>query len=152
MVLVGAIGGFRPGVYINIRYRQVALDLIRYPVTHEKRLIATLILYQNKQKKYAVKRNQQNVYISLPNLRMPPANIRRAEFFILLIPYNFFCPISLVITRGLSDNAFNALFDSVATLFNRPTFEHTHYIRLHWKKEVLDKPMFPVDYSAFWKL
>lgn len=61
LVLIAAIGGFRPGVYLGMKYSQVAVDIVRHPITHEKRIVASFTFYQNKQKKHVVRSDQMNV-------------------------------------------------------------------------------------------
>lgn len=61
MLLLAGIGGFRPGVLVNIRYNQVALDLVLNPSTQERRLVATFTLYQNKQRTGIIRQDQSNV-------------------------------------------------------------------------------------------
>lgn len=61
MLLVGAIGGFRPGVLMNLKYRNVYVDLVRNPGTEQKSVIATFILHQNKQKAGIVKKDQKHI-------------------------------------------------------------------------------------------
>lgn len=108
-----AVGGFRPSVVKNLKYRQVSVQLVRDPQTSEKRLIATFTLQQNKLAKFAIKTNQKDVYVSsiYTYLRVEmqvPAQTNvpyRVAFSITLIPHNLFCRASLAIARGLSDDA-----------------------------------------------
>lgn len=51
MLLLAASGGFRPGVVENVKYRQVSIQMVRDPKTQETRLVATITLYENKQRK-----------------------------------------------------------------------------------------------------
>lgn len=66
MLLLAATGGFRPGVVENVKYRQVSVQVIRHPKTQEKRLVATFTLQQNKQRPYAIKTDQKDVYVLIP--------------------------------------------------------------------------------------
>lgn len=61
MLLLGAVGGFRPGVLLGIQYRQISLELIRVPDTGEKKLVAMFTLKQNKKQKHAVKQHQMDM-------------------------------------------------------------------------------------------
>lgn len=60
-VLLAAIGGFRPGVCLGIKYKQVALNIVRHPLTNKKRLVASFTLYQNKVKKNVIQTGQTKV-------------------------------------------------------------------------------------------
>lgn len=61
MLLLGAIGSFRPGVLKNIKYCDVCLDPVRIPGMQEKKLVATFTLYQNKKKAAAVQADQKHM-------------------------------------------------------------------------------------------
>lgn len=63
MLLLAAIGGFRPGVVENVKYKQVSIRVLRHPKTHEKRLVATFTLQQNKLRPDAIKTDQKDVYV-----------------------------------------------------------------------------------------
>ena len=65
MLLLAASGGFRPGVVENVKYRQVSIQMVRDPKTQETRLVATITLHQNKQRKNAIKNEQKDVYAIL---------------------------------------------------------------------------------------
>lgn len=45
MVLVGAIGGFRSGVLMDLKYRDVYLELIYCPGISQKNLVAIFIIH-----------------------------------------------------------------------------------------------------------
>lgn len=45
MVLVGAIGGFRPGVLVDLKYRDVRLELTSSPGISQKNLVATFTIH-----------------------------------------------------------------------------------------------------------
>ncbi|KAL2138139.1 hypothetical protein VTI28DRAFT_7389 [Corynascus sepedonium] len=35
---------------------------------------------------------------------------------------------------------------------DRPILEYTDYLELHWKTDMLDREIFPIDYHTFWKV
>ncbi|KAL2289652.1 hypothetical protein FJTKL_01892 [Diaporthe vaccinii] len=135
-VLLGGICGFRPGVLENLKYRQVALLVLRDPRTQRKRIVASFTVRQNKQRTGAIRRDQSNVL----------------EFSITLVPQKIFCPVSLVVARALADDAFEPSFDSVHSLLSRPNLEHTQCIQLKWKDDALDREIFPLTYNRFGEL
>lgn len=61
MLLVGAIGGFRPGVMVDLKYRDVCVDLIRDPNTGRRSIVATFTMRQNKHRAGIVRKDQKNV-------------------------------------------------------------------------------------------
>lgn len=68
------------------------------------------------------------------------------------MPYSMFCPVSLIIAKALSDDAFDPSFGSVQALFDRPIFGNTACVDLVWKKEIMDQEIFPMSYSSFYEL
>lgn len=78
---------------------------------------------------------------------------RRLEFSVVFTPYDLFCLASLVVARGLADDAFDPSFDSVEDLLQRPLMEkHIQSIDLPWKKELEDKQIFPLSYRDYWEI
>lgn len=75
------------------------------------------------------------------------------EISLAIHPYSLFCPVSLVVARALSEDAFSPSFDALDQLLHRPLFEdNINYISLQWKKELLDEEIFPIEYNRFWAL
>ncbi|KUI64507.1 Mitosis inhibitor protein kinase mik1 [Cytospora mali] len=137
MLLLAAIGGFRPGVVENIKYRQVSIQMVRDPKTQEIKLVVTFTVQQNKQRLHAIKTDQRDVL----------------NFSVVFVPYNLFCPASLAIARGISENAFDPPFDSAEDLLERPLMEkHVQSIQLPWKKDLREKEIFPISYREYWDI
>lgn len=61
MLVLAAVGGFRPGVVENIKYRQVSAQVVRH--RGKKRLAVTFTMQQNKQRPHAIKTDQKDVYV-----------------------------------------------------------------------------------------
>lgn len=61
MLLIGALGGFRPGVLEYIKFEDVCVELVRDPVTGRKDTIATFTIHRNKQKVGQVKKDQKHM-------------------------------------------------------------------------------------------
>lgn len=163
MLLLAAVGGFRPGVVVNIKYRQVSIQLVRDPKIQEKRLVATFTMQQNKLRPYVIKTDQKDVYVYLSScvaIGFPPARsqpiaylFHRIEFAVTLVPYRLFCPASLAIAQGLSEDAFDPPFGSAEELLKRPLMEkNIKSISLHWKEGLLEKEIFPMSYHEFWEI
>ncbi|KAK7735967.1 hypothetical protein SLS63_003485 [Diaporthe eres] len=137
MLLLAAIGGFRPGVVENVKYKQVSIRVLRHPKTHEKRLVATFTLQQNKLRPNAIKTDQKDVI----------------EFSVTFVPYRLFCPASLVVAQGLSEDAFDPSFGSAEELLKRPLMEKgIKSVTLGWKEKLLEKEIFPISYRDFWEI
>ena len=63
---MGAMGGFRPATLMEFKYDQVVVAAVRDPEDRTKaRLVASLLVYQNKQKEFTIKFDQSNKYCSL---------------------------------------------------------------------------------------
>jgi hypothetical protein len=73
----------------------------------------------------------------------------RISFSITLVPYPNICLASLIATRAITDDAFEPSFESVDALLRRPALEGVDFLPLKWKKEMLDRPIFPLAYSSF---
>ncbi|KAF3763129.1 hypothetical protein M406DRAFT_331693 [Cryphonectria parasitica EP155] len=132
VVLLSGIGGFRPGCLMDLKYSQIALDLM-LDSKGERRLVATFTIYQNKQRTGTIRQDQANIL----------------SFSAVLNPKSLFCPVSLVIARALADQAFNVPTDSLDKLMSRPNLEDSKRLRFKWKDELLDRPIFPIDYHTF---
>ena len=66
---MSAMGGFRPGTLMEFKYDQVVVAVVRDPKDRTKsRLVASLLVYQNKQKEFTIKFDQSNKYCSLASL------------------------------------------------------------------------------------
>lgn len=75
------------------------------------------------------------------------------EFSATLVPYRLFCPASLVLARGLSEDAFDPSFDSAEELSQRPKMEKDiNSVRLPWKEALLDKEIFPISYRQYFEI
>lgn len=60
VVLLSGLDGFRPGVLMDLKYSQVAIDLVRIQ-ENQVRLVITFTLYQNKQGISVIRTGQSNV-------------------------------------------------------------------------------------------
>lgn len=66
------------------------------------------------------------------------------------------CPtidlVGVLAALGVSHDAFEPSFRSINELLSRPHLEHTDYLPLKWKDEVLEKPIIDLSYFLYWTL
>ncbi|KAK1961640.1 hypothetical protein LY78DRAFT_721698 [Colletotrichum sublineola] len=135
-VILAGLGGFRPGVYLNVKYRDVVLSVVRDPANpHEGRLCAEVTVHHNKKMETAVRQDQSETL----------------TFSITLIPCLTLCFLTNLTIQALLDDAFEAGYQSFEEVLRRPTLENVDYVKLGWKKCFEDKPIFPIAQAAFWK-
>ena len=61
VVLMDAIGGFRPGTLMEFKYERVELFIVRDPVDPRRRkLVAELLVLQNKRKEKTINFSQNH--------------------------------------------------------------------------------------------
>lgn len=68
---------------------------------------------------------------------------------VTILPRNLFCLVSVAVARALADNAFHTPVDSLGDLLSRPNLGSQRRLRVKWKDEILDRPIFPIDYPTF---
>ncbi|KAH8655592.1 hypothetical protein BX600DRAFT_515367 [Xylariales sp. PMI_506] len=137
ILVIEAIGGFRPGTVLGLRYDQVELGLVRDPIqSDKKRLVVTTTIHHNKQKTKTVKKDQSDTF----------------KFSATLIP----CPLldytGLIVSRALADDAFEIEFKSLEDILTRPEFGDVDYIPLNWKSSLGDKRIIPMKYTRYREL
>ena len=52
---------------------------------------------------------------------------------------------------GIHFNAFKAGYKSIDEILRRPNLEDVDYIHLEWRDDFLNRPIFPMSYSSFWR-
>ncbi|KAI1093468.1 hypothetical protein F5B19DRAFT_482691 [Rostrohypoxylon terebratum] len=124
MVLLAAIGGFRPG------------RRLRDPKSPARtKIIVTISIRRNKIKETSkTSRSRASGWIS---------------FSITLLPTSSFCLASLVLARAIQENAFDPSFATIDEIFDRPKLESVNFIPLKWKRSFQDRPIFPMTYKYF---
>ncbi|KAJ0123520.1 Mitosis inhibitor protein kinase mik1 [Diaporthe amygdali] len=135
MVLAGGIVGSRPGMLVNLKYKRVALHLVLDPCTGERRPVVTFTLKQNKQQKNVVRRDQADVMDI-------PITMQRGPL----------CIVTLVIARAIADNAFDPPVDSLQTLLSRPKFDNQKRLKIKWRHDILEQPIWPISYNTYWRI
>lgn len=155
MVVLGGITGFRPGMLENLKYGQVALHLALDPRTGKRRPVATFTVTQNKQQTDTVRNDQANMYVlycyNSSFLYVKLTHKLSADLNIAMHG-SLFCIVSLVIARALADNAFDPPVDSLQTLLSRPVFDDRKRLKMKWKADMLNRPIWPISYNTYWRI
>ncbi|KAJ5014209.1 hypothetical protein K4K57_001822 [Colletotrichum sp. SAR 10_99] len=136
-VLLDSLGGWRLGTLMNFKYRDIEMAVVRDPEDHNRTaLIATINVEQNKRQANKAQTSQDDII----------------SFTVISVPCEKVCILRALVSRALFDNAFDPEFDSFESLLGRPNLEDVDYAKLHWKEEILDKPIIPIQYGCFWKI
>jgi hypothetical protein len=126
--------GYRQGMIIGMKYKEVVVALIR-DEQGRKRLVTTYTINRNKLRANALEHTKGEKF----------------QFTTTLLPYPLLCLTHLVCVIGIHHNAFKAGFTSVDDIFNRPHLENVNYVHLEWRQDFLDKEIFPMSYTSFWR-
>ncbi|KAI0190543.1 hypothetical protein F4808DRAFT_465646 [Astrocystis sublimbata] len=122
IILLAAIGGFRPAV-------------ARDPINRTRtQVVMTINIKRNKIKETAKTSRARNG--------------GSIGFFITFISNYTFCLSSLILTRGIQTNVFDPSFSTVDQIFDRPNLEHMDFIPLRWKADMLKKKIFSISYKT----
>ncbi|KAI3552370.1 hypothetical protein CSPX01_00119 [Colletotrichum filicis] len=136
-VLLDSLGGWRLGTLMNFKYRDIEMAVVRDPEDHERTaLTATINVEQNKRQANKAQTSQDDII----------------SFTVLSVPCEKVCILRALVARALFDDAFDPAFDSFESLLARPNLEDADYARLHWREEILDEPIIPIQYGCFWKI
>ncbi|KAI6082452.1 hypothetical protein F4821DRAFT_247161 [Hypoxylon rubiginosum] len=136
MVLLAAIGGFRPGTLVNLTYSQFQVAVLRHPDNPARTtIVITISIRRNKIKETSkTSRSRAGGCIS---------------FSITLLPTVSCCLASLVLTRAIQEDAFNPSFTTIDEIFDRPNLESVNFVPLRWKDKFHSQPIFPMTYKYF---
>ncbi|KAK1480541.1 hypothetical protein CCUS01_16199 [Colletotrichum cuscutae] len=136
-VLLDSLGGWRLGTLMNFKYRDIEMAVVRDPEDHERTaLTATINVEQNKRQANKAQTSQDDII----------------SFTVLSVPCEKVCILRALVARALFDDAFDPAFDSFESLLARPNLEDADYARLHWREEILNEPIIPIQYGCFWKI
>ncbi|KAF6817371.1 hypothetical protein CPLU01_13617 [Colletotrichum plurivorum] len=136
LTLLG-VSGFRVYEVMDIPYSRVELGMVRDPSDATKAVpVATIHLEHQKQETNAVKGAQNHKF----------------QFQVTTVPCRVVCLTRKIISRALSNDAFEAGFASYDELLRRPILENVGYVPLKWKAEFADRVMCPIKYSTFCRL
>lgn len=126
--------GYRQGMIIGMKYEEVIVALIR-DADGRRRLATTFTINRNKLRANALEH----------------AKGEKFQFTTTLLPYPLLCLTHLVCVIGIHFNAFKAGYRSVDEILRRPNLEDVDYIHLEWREDFLDKEIFPMSYTSFWR-
>lgn len=132
-VLMAAIGGFRPGELMLLKYNQVQFELLRDPRDPSKRRLVASIQIRHSKQKRSIQESQHRTLL----------------FCITTIPCKPLCLVSLLVGRALADRAFETDFRSLDDILNRPRLDHADSLPLHWAKHIEDKAIVPICYATY---
>jgi hypothetical protein len=65
------------------------------------------------------------------------------------LPSALLCLTSLILARGLEENAFVGEYKNASDLYNRPDLGSVDYIELEWKEEIKEDIMFTMSYHNY---
>jgi len=122
---------------MNICYKHIRLHVVRNSETGQTTLSATIRIVHEKRVR---KDPRGKVYSSMNSV----------EFTIFPIPFQQIDLVNLIATQAIAADAFTTPFASIDEIFSRPNLEHTDALELHWKKEMLDRRVFDIEYHTFW--
>ncbi|KAI0804888.1 hypothetical protein GGR55DRAFT_304735 [Xylaria sp. FL0064] len=135
IILLAAIGGFRPGTLLHLTYSQFHVAVVRDPTNSARtQIVVTVNIKRNKIKETAKTSRARNG--------------GSIGFSITLIPNCTFCLASLILTRGIQTNSFDPSFTTVDQIFDRPNLEHVDFIPLRWKTDMLEESIFSLSYKT----
>ncbi|KAF8462493.1 hypothetical protein DFH94DRAFT_700934 [Russula ochroleuca] len=126
--------GYRQGMIIGMKYEEVVVAFVR-DADGRRRLATTFTVNRNKLRANALEH----------------AKGENFQFTTTFLPYSLFCLTHLVLVVGIHFNAFKAGYKSVDEILHRPNLENVDYIHLEWREDFLNKPIFPMSYTTFWR-
>ncbi|KAK7408680.1 hypothetical protein QQX98_009148 [Neonectria punicea] len=137
VILLEGMGGWRPNILMEMKYRQVSFAIVRdLNNRSETKLVATVSIEQNKRDQNKA-RTAQNELMS---------------FSVTIVPQPLLCLGSLLVTRAIKDKAFQVPFESLEDLLRQPHLDGVDYVPLAWREDVLDEMIIPLKYHLFWEL
>jgi hypothetical protein len=156
MLLLAGIGGFRPKALLRFPFKQIQLAVIRDPKDRSRTTIAVTFQVPIIKKRRSSRGTQAKWYVDLVRLlirlHLMLICLRRITFTVFFVPVPSICLASLVTSLAIKADAFEPSIDSVGTLLRRPNLEGVDYLPLKWKEEILETPIFPLDYRTYRKI
>lgn len=93
------------------------------------------------------------VSITPGHISIMSANVLpRISFSITLVPNRAFCLASLILTQAINDQAFEAGYNTVEEIFDKPNLETVDFIPLKWRPDVKDQEVFRLSDSMLAEL
>ncbi|KAF4468252.1 domain-containing [Fusarium albosuccineum] len=138
-IILGGIGGWRYQSLMNVKYKDVEVAWLRDPADPKTLLpVANIRIRHVKKSKNEIARDQAG----------------RLSFGITQVPVKSICLLSHIVAMAIYNNAFVTEFKSCEeVLYPKISLEDdVELVPLKWKKEVLDQPLFTLDYHNYWKI
>ncbi|KAI0399797.1 hypothetical protein F4802DRAFT_587765 [Xylaria palmicola] len=133
-VLMAAIGGFRPGELLPLKYNQVRFELVQDPKDpSQTRLVVSIQIRHSKVAANTIQRTQH----------------KTLSFCITTIPCKPLCLVRLLVGKALANGAFETNFETIDDILKRPHLGEAQSLPLHWKKDMEDKAIIPISYAAY---
>lgn len=79
-------------------------------------------------------------------------NVSRISFSITLVPNRAFCLASLVLAQAINNQAFEAGYNTIDDVFEKPNLEEVDFVPLKWKPDVENQEIFPLSDSLLAEL
>lgn len=82
------------------------------------------------------------------------ANLCSLTFGITRVPVKSICLLSHIVAMAIYKGAFATRFTSCEeVLYPKGLLEgHIDYVPLKWKDDIVDQPVFPLDYKLYWRI
>ncbi|KAI9888578.1 MAG: hypothetical protein M1814_006625 [Vezdaea aestivalis] len=106
----------------TVCYRDIELFIIRNPEESERDVVAAVIEFRN--------------------LKGRPEGADGTKFFLHCDYQLVYCPITFILALAFADNAFKSELITPDYLLRVKVPSRLHTLPIHWKTEILDKPIF----------
>lgn len=75
----------------------------------------------------------------------------KVGFRVVTMNHRLICLARFIVAKAVADKAFENEYTSIEDVLRRFTLEDVNYVRLKWKSDVNDSPIFSLNYKRFWK-
>ncbi|KAK7972355.1 hypothetical protein PG988_006489 [Apiospora saccharicola] len=132
VILLAAIGGFRRGTLLDLKFNQFDVAVVRDPANPTRtKIVMTVFIKRNKIKETSkTSRARNGGWIG---------------FSITLVPNSTFCLGSQILTRGIQKKAFKVDFKTIDEIFELPNLESVDFVPLEWKQEMMEEMIFSIS-------
>ncbi|KAI8681927.1 C2H2-type domain-containing protein [Fusarium keratoplasticum] len=138
-VILGGIGGWRYESLRRVKYKDIEVGWLRDPADPTKvRPVASIHVRHVKRHEDEIERDQS----------------ASLTFGITRVPIKSICLLSHIVAMAIYNDAFATKFTSCEeVLYPKILLEdHIDYVPLKWKDDILDQPVFPLDYKTYWRI
>ncbi|KAI8674512.1 C2H2-type domain-containing protein [Fusarium keratoplasticum] len=138
-VILGGIGGWRYESLRRVKYKDIEVGWLRDPADPTKvRPVASVHVRHVKRHEDEIERDQS----------------ASLTFGITRVPVKSICLLSHIVAMAIYNGAFATKFTSCEeVLYPKNLLEdHIDYVPLKWKDDIVDQPVFPLDYKLYWRI